>query len=329
VIVAVPLVLLAKSARADGNGDVSLHSRLVYSAPRGCPDETRFRAQLAQHSEVAIGDEGPITLVVEVQRENDKTYRGRVSLIAREKKQGVREVVGMRCDDVVRGLTLFSAMALDAYMERRAKEPATPEPPAPSAPPPPPTPPTPPRRTSRVELERAPPPKPWLFLGAGLGQQNAVRSRPVYYVDAFVEAELEHTYRPSVRLGAQLGSVVPQTYLNGTLLFGLGRFRLDACPARAMLGRSVLVGLCAAGDAGWQFAALQKPGVGQSLVRSWLSVGGVGRIRAHFTRGIDIELSVGAFAPLRTFDFLTQSGVAYSTPPLAPEVQLNAVFPIF
>lgn len=329
VIVALPVVLLAKSARADAKGDVSLKSRLVYSAPGECPDERGFRAQLADHSEVVIDDESAITLVVEVQREGDEAYRGRVSLVARE-KEGVREVVGMRCEDVVRGLTFFSAIALDAYRERRTKEPVKPEPPAPSASPATPaTPATPPRRTSRGELERVPPPKPWLFLGAGIGQQDVASGRPVYFVDAFAEAELEHTYRPSIRLSAHLGSAIPQSYMNGTLTFGLGRFRLDACPVRGVLGRSVLVGICAAGDAGWQFAALEKPGVGQSVVRSWFSVGGVARIRAHLTRGIEIETSVGALAPLRPFDFLTQSGVAYSTPAVAPEVQLNVVFPIF
>ena len=319
------LTLLLWGDRADAEVPPSgLRTRLEYSAPASCPDEGRFRELLAQHSAVVIDDSAPIVLRVEVSRDR-KRHRGRVALL-RHEEEGAREVVADRCEDVVRGLALFSAIALDAWFERPPREDERPRAQVPSEvrPPPPASKPTrmaPPEERAPARREAL---QPRFWFGAGLGQHGATTTRMVRHLGVVGELELPWTLRSTLRVTAGVGAVVPERYRDGTLTFVMGWGRLDVCPAWLDLGRA-RVSVCPAGELGVQRAALDSAAVGRSDVRPWAAVGALARIRAGIGRGLDLGVSAGVLAPLLPFDFRTRTGIAYSIATLAPVVELDLV----
>lgn len=329
--ISIAVAALLRSAPALADARPELRSRLVYSAPSTCPDEGRFLALLAQHSVVVIDGAAPITLHVEVTRDQGR-HRGRVALVASE-EEGVREVVANRCEDVVRGLALFSAIALDAYLEgHRREEPPTPEPP-PSAPP---------NTTGSLPAREAPArarapvlviapvhPAPWLTFGFGLGLQGATASRFLGRVGVFGELELSRTLGTSLRMSANGGAAVPQSYRDGTLSFAMGWLRLDGCPGWVLLAQTLRASVCPALDVGLQRAGLEGTAGGRTETRPWLAAGGVARLRSRLGPTVALETSVGAFAPLLPFDFRTRSGIAYATPAVVPVVEVDLVVPLF
>ncbi len=327
--IAFAVLFRAGPALADSRPE--LRSRLVYSAPSTCPGEDHFLALLARHSDVVVDGAAPIVLRVEVVRDQ-KRHRGRVTLLTTE-EEGVREVVADRCEDVVRGLALFSSIALDAYFERHLTEsprPATEPPPATESLPAPRSEPS--RRRTPLRVRRPAPPRPVpprMSLGLGLGQQGATGTRVVGYVGAFGEIELPWTLRSSIRLSTNLGAVIPQSYGDGTLSFGMGWARVDVCPAWALLARTLFASVCPTGEGGLQRAALEGTAVGRTEVRPWVAAGGVGRVRTRLGHTVELAASAGAVAPLLPFDFRTRAGVAYSTPTLAPVVEFHFVVPLF
>ena len=150
-------------------------------------------------------------------------------------------------------------------------------------------------------------------------------TRLLHFVGVFGELELPRTPRAAIRASALAGAVVPQSYGEGTLSFGMGWLRLELCPARAVLARTLLVSVCPAGELGLQRAALHGTAGGRSEVRLWLAAGGIGRLRTQLGHMVELEASAGALAPLRPFDFRTRAGVAYATPIVAPVVELDVI----
>lgn len=325
-LIGVAPVLWVSSGFADP--PAKLRARLVYSVPSSCPGEDRFLEELARHSAVEIDRDARLVVRVEVTRDQ-KRHRGRVALLTNE-EEGAREVVADRCEDVVRGLALFSAIALDAWSERPTTtepEPVSQPRSAPRAPPEPEREPSsPPPRA--VPVKRAPS-RERVLLGAGLGQLGATTTRLVRHAGVIGELELPWALQPTVRLSAHVGAVVPEGYGHGTLSFVMAWTRMDACPAWAVLGEGVRVSLCPAAELGLQRAALDSAVVGRSDIRPWATIGGVGRIRASLGPRLDLVASAGALVPLFPFDFRTRTGVAYSTPPVAPVVELDLVVPLF
>lgn len=328
-LVGLAVLLWGDPVRADVPS--RLRTRLEYSAPPSCPSEGRFLELLAQHSAVVVDRAAPIVLRVEVTRDKSR-HRGRVTLLADE-EEGAREVVADRCEDVVRGLALFSAIALDAWFERPPKEdegageqPSSEVDAAPLAPPPP-------ARRSPVRETNVPAARGsasrHVWFGAGLGQHGATTTRVVRYIGVAGELELPWTARTTLRLTAALGAAIPESYRDGTLSFVMGWSRLDICPAWVELGRNVRASVCPAGELGLQRAALDDVAVGRSEIRPWTAVGGIGRIRASVASRLDLVASAGALVPLLPFDFRTRAGVAYSIAAVAPLVELDLVVPLF
>ena len=323
------LAVLFWCHRARAEVPSELRARLVYSAPSSCPGEPRFIALLAQHSAVVIDRTAPIALRVEVTKDA-RRHRGRVALLTNE-EEGAREVVADRCEDVVRGLALFSAIALDAWLERPPKEEkatvaqpsngesAPPAPSKPARPSPPPSADLPARRGSSGRQ---------VWFGAGLGQLGATTTRVVRHVGAVGEVALRGALRSTIRLSVNVGAALPESYRDGSLWFIMAWSRLDVCPAWLEVGGDVRASLCPTGELGVQRAALEGA-LGRADVRPWAGVGGVGRIRASLGRRLGLVASAGAIVPLSPFDFRTRTGVAYATPAVAPVVELGVVVPLF
>lgn len=329
------LVLLASLAvptffAAPSSADEKLapRSRLAYVVPATCPSEARFRELLAERSEVVVDDAAAITMRVEVVKQAGR-FRGRVVLLT-ETEEGARELSANRCEDVVRGLALFSALALDAYFERRTAEDVRPPqvvdgPGEPVA-----------VATVFTERRYAPPPtargeeprglRAWF--GVGVGQEAVSRGHLSHLVGIFAELEFAHTPRTSVRASLLGGAVDPKSHADGTLSMAVGWLRVEACPARLAVGRSVLLGVCPAGEVGVQRAALDGRVGGRSELHPWVAVGALGNVRTDLGHAVAVQAAVGALVPLRPVDFQTLNGVAYSTPSIAPAVQLDLVVPL-
>lgn len=332
VAVVIAVLLSPTPTFAAGNGP---RARLVYSAPNACPNENQFAMLLAPHSDVVFDPAASLTLFVRITRDQ-RGHRGRVSLVA-SKEEGAREVIADRCEDVVRGLALFSAIALDAHFEHRRKdvqkdleeEPLAAEGPPPREEPGP----------TGVPM-RSPVAKPAVIapaeaehhrhlLGLVLGQEDAAGTRLVRYLGAFVELEIHRTWRTSLRASLNVGGVIPQSFGGGALWLGMGWTRLDVCPMWAELAPTLLASLCPAGELGLQRAALDGAAGGAARVRPWISLGGVGRLRTRLGHTVELETSGGVFAPLLPFDFRTLSGLAYTTPRVGVAVELGLVVPLF
>ncbi|AKV04401.1 hypothetical protein AKJ09_11064 [Labilithrix luteola] len=323
------------SNRASAQERSELRTRISFSAPSTCPDEQRFRALLAQHSEAIVDDDAPITLRIEVTKD-EKGHRGRVALLTVE-EEGTREVAAKRCEDVVRGLALFSAIALDAYLERLAAE-------AHAPPAPPPAPPSLPvveqEQASRAVTSDAPrkriarPPASRSVVvdgavGFALGARNAAGSGLVYGAGVSGELGIMHRFRSSLRAGLNLGARVPETHREGTLSFGMAWLQIDACPGWVAFGRTFSAAVCPSAEIGVQRAALDDIAMGRTELRPWLSLGGVGRMRAALGNTVELEASVGLVAPVLRYDFLTIGGEVFATPNLVPTATFGAVLPIF
>jgi len=324
-------IALLRATPAFADGRPAVRSRLAYSAPPACPGEDRFRALLAPQSDVALDPTAPILLAVEI-HEEERRHRGRVAVVADE-EEGAREMVAERCEDVVRGLAIFAAIALDAYLERHASEGPAPSMATPAARPEATTTSSIRRRLQRPArskpLPARRPPTAQIRIGMGVGEQTTVDARPLYSVDILGALEIPRLAHASVRLSAHAGAVAPQSYRNGTLSFGMGWMRLELCPSRAPVGRDLVASLCAAGDMGLQRAALEGTKSGRSEVRTFTAVGAVGHLLTKIGRTVELEASLGAVAPLRPFDFLTRDGVVYSTPSVSPVIGLGLVWSPF
>ena len=193
VAAAVVLVVSGK-ARAETR---SLH--IEYQAAPSCPDEHRF-VELARdrvREWPTIAEHGDLIARVRTEKQ-DAAFVGRMSLEdAAGRSLGAREIQEADCEDVVRALALFLAVALEADAESHARfqtsapvEPPS-EAPAPAPPPPahapviapPPPPPSPPRDDSAMTWQafvrahgmtgRMPDPAPGAALGIELGSRRA------------------------------------------------------------------------------------------------------------------------------------------------------------
>lgn len=119
--------------------------RFQYVAPEECPGVEAFTARVRERTErVRLAEEGELarTFAVTLKAEAGG-FSGAVEFLDDAGSAVSRRVRGEQCDEVVSGLALITALALEARLEPE------PEPAAPAAPPPPPVDPPPP-----------PPPKP-------------------------------------------------------------------------------------------------------------------------------------------------------------------------
>ena len=321
------LAAVAWAARASADEPRRLRASLSYEAPAGCPAERAFRGQLARHSEIAIDEQASTSVVVVIER-TGKKFRGRVGIGGRA-DLGEREVVAERCEDVVRGLALFSAIALDAFFDRDAPDPAVaPPPPPPSSAPPAPLPvDSAGVRRSAAQVVIASPPRSVLSLGLVVGEQQGPGPL-VTTLGVRGQLALIGAAGSSFGLGVHVGQDFPRSYGEGTLTFRLGFARLDACPWSLRVARASITA-CVLGDLGVQRAALESAPDGRAQVEPWAALGGVLRLRVAAGDRWELQLSAGALRPLLPLDFSTRrSGIVYSTPDVAALFELGVTVPL-
>jgi hypothetical protein len=170
--------------------------RLEYHAPPECPSEPVFVGRVRErslHERPAVPGELARSFVVTVSLDESGAL-ARVDFVDPDGSAISRSVRGATCDEVVSGIALVTALAIDA---RATSEPAAPAPAPSAAPPPPPAPPPPratPKATPALEQPR---------FGAGLGAGYVSYAGPTgaLVLDVFFSAALSE-HGPGARLSA-------------------------------------------------------------------------------------------------------------------------------
>ena len=239
------VVLCAASGRAQQSS-----VRIDYSAPAGCPTEANFlqevlgrtqRAHLAGPSELAQ------TLKITVESQPGQSV-ARLEFVDTDSRRVRREVSGEDCAEVVSGIALVTALAIDARAKKQA-----PRAPAASVSLPPPTPPSPPppAEVGPVVGSRTEPDRAGIRWDVGLGflTTSAVAPSWLYGLDAFValgprdadwSARLTLAYLESPNLKIDRGEA----------RFHLSFARLEGCPVALRPVAHLAFAPCAAFDTG-------------------------------------------------------------------------------
>ncbi|AKU94862.1 hypothetical protein AKJ09_01526 [Labilithrix luteola] len=282
---------------------------LAYSAPRTCPSRVELLGRITQytpHFRLAAEGEDARHFDIRIAREG----RAWVGAFDVGEGTGPRSIRGETCDDVVLGLVVAVATALDphaglppetaekeANVEVREEPPSEPEPAPPVSVPPP-------RPSERSRPAPAPPPRPVVFAVGLYGGVNGAVSSTLGVFGAFAEASFEPPFarlswlRPTIRLGAKQS--LPRTASVGdseaSVWWTAGA--LELCPARVTVVDRLTSELCFGTDVG-ALSAMPKGGAeGGTTRRLWLDYGAAlgfrWQMRAHAFAFADL----GAWIPL-------------------------------
>ncbi|HEY3497489.1 MAG TPA: hypothetical protein VGK73_22485 [Polyangiaceae bacterium] len=255
--------------------------RFEYSAPPECPNAEVFAERVRErsvHQRTAGMGELARNFAVKV-RVDDGGAVASVDFVDSDGSEVSRSVRGDTCDEVVSGIALVTALAIDA---RAGSEPPPPAPPV-SAPPPAPLPappPSPPPASKPV-----PPRRPPSFIaGLGAGYQSYAGPDGAPSLDVFFAAGLREA-GPLARFSAfHLRSSVSDGEREGRLrIYGV---RLEGCPlslrfAPGFFEPCLGAGLGALFASGVESAALPDP---DSKVQFWgdaVLIGRVGVVIGH------------------------------------------------
>jgi hypothetical protein len=352
---AIPRVALA---------DDGVAVRLDYSVARGCPDGAAFFDRMAARTprvRVARPGEEARELVVRVTG-HGRRVQGQIAVRAPDGTEATRTVTGETCGDVVTGLALIAALAIDPTAD--ASPTATPPTPAAAA--------APTHNTSSTTPAAAPAPAAPVSSDATRepekeADREAPRDEAADHAepDAAREAGAHEATAPGGRWEASFGAqgaivsgAAPDALLTipvfaeiarpvGGVLRPAARLRferagtgvpsggpgaqftwtavsLDLCPLGLDEG-PFLVRVCARGEAG----ALAATGVNVQPARSesrpWMSVGPVARARWAPVSVLVVEVEAGAPMPaVRDRFFVEPSTTVFRAPALGWTVAVGA-----
>lgn len=311
--------------------------RLDYRAPVGCPEASAFIERVRQRvptARMATPEELARELVIVVEEDEDG-FSARLDFVDVRGETITRTLAGKTCDEVVSGIALVTALALEAQHESAGATPdATPgaapaEAPAsgegePAAadnlpePAPPSPPPAKPVVAQRPKLRSKPsPPRahprpaaPHLLYGAGLAGGNAwsvAPGTPLAFDAAF---RLGHSaLSGSVRVGARTWISDEKVGSRSASFLGYAA-GLDVCPVAWPAETPLRVEPCL----GTTLGVLEGKGdasgtlpVTESKRILWADVRGILRLRLAVTAQVDLEAQGELGVPLRTHRFLFQN----------------------
>jgi hypothetical protein len=264
---------------------------ILYAAPSDCPGASTFFSLLEERTagtwRVRAGHGG---LVVEI-RDGAQEKIGSVRRIGGT-DEGVREITGTDCGELVRALVLSAALSLDeGSATAKLMTPAgrgSVSPVSPSSPP----------RTAGSS---------WL-VGGGALTTFLLPSQPMPQGSLFIERG-----RPPGRRGLGIG--VPDLRLSASYarndLFGSQRARfalasaaLAVCPAGVGFTETVALRFCVAGEVGLFFGegvAITRPATSRFL---WAAGGGALHLRWAPSSRLIVEAQVGVSTPLERTTFV-------------------------
>jgi hypothetical protein len=238
-----------------------------------------------------------------------------------------RQVSAADCEQVVSALALMTALAIDPNASTAAvpdARPTTPESPPGAVPPPAPS--SEPARPVSLSTSR------WrVEAGVTLEAMGGAAPEPLVFVRPLVEigARIATRPGPAFRLSGGLGRRVVREADGGAEFTLLGA-RLEGCPLRVPMARTLLVSSCLAIDAG----RLEVVGVGvtpaERVVRPWIAPGVTGRLQWAIVDVLVAEISGALLFPLVQDRFFVNADTTlHRTPAVtgAAAVGLGVRFP--
>jgi hypothetical protein len=340
---AAAVVTMAPGASAEGSVPV----RLDYLAPDACPNRESVLDALrarAPRLRLANASEPARMLALRVDA-STSSFRGELTISAVDGSSTHRDLAAPTCDAVVAGLALVAALSIDgATVAAAATLPVAPAPaeaessglaPAIAS-----TPPAAPQEAAAslapvVPPTRSPPPASQaprpsaepghrrLRLGVGVDAEVLGLSAPgaVFAPGVFAELLVESSsvLSPSLRLGfvrAEGGDdggtpAAPGRTATYTWLFG----RLEACPIRAHVLRTVALVPCLGVDVG-EISSTTNALQPFNPSRLWADATVEARIEWRVLTRVSLELQGGPMVPMTrdTFTFAAPAGTAYRAP---------------
>lgn len=316
-LVALAIVLVSSSAFADGTEAASEQVKLIYRVPPGCPDKSAFLEVVTartQRARFVDDDDAARRFTLEIWRQK-AGYRGSLAIeepgAEGTRRAPRRELAGARCEDLVRALALFTALAIDPAAESPStvaspqsapEEPTRPPPLPPPAPRPPPAPPAPttPKTASAPERIGTKRGRTWtagggsgVFIAGGIARSMMASAHPVIEI-----ASSGPLFSPSVRAGLVWATSSAQPAGPAELVLGLRAIVLSGCPLRVPIGSAVGLRLCAAVEGG--ALALRPSGIERvrSPVNPWLAIDPLARLEVRLLPGgLALEAEGGVAVP--------------------------------
>ncbi len=320
-----PFCLLFLTGPAVAESESSSGVRLRYEAPSRCPGRQDFEARLAQRGVTVVKDRKAPLAVISIEpaptgltqgaapddAEASQTgFNGEVRLVlGREEKR--RKYSTRRCSGLVEALAVFVALSV------ADKEPSDSA--ARVAPPPPST-------VDEAAIDDAVPPSRFAWKAfAGVGLRGGISPVAAASTLLGVEAALTGLGGPSlwIALGASGSADVP--FGPGQAAYRLLFARLGLCESEWLRVGQTSLGTCALAELGSHFAGLSGVSAGKSVTKAWQAFGAAAVLRVALNAKWSLESSWGILVPTQRYDFRSDTGLLFSTPLLAPLVELSAV----
>jgi len=325
------------SVAADG-GEEPI--RFDYAAPRECPTTEQVLDQIRSFTTrwtLAPPEAETRRFVVRITRAGQH-YTGRLDLHSVLDSDLRRELRGERCEDVVAGLAVAVALAIDPNaLGAPSSEPervADAEPsPLPASPLPiaehdtaPPRKPAPPRPPAKPETHTV------VATGARMDANGAVSGvlpTIVAWVEIAWRAPTEgapyFAVRPVLRAGLRQSFSRTATVGESSVDIGFRTGFVEACPTRLALPWRFSLDGCFAFDVGQLWAEARNVPAAYDARRLWLDAGVVLDLRWQAHRHLFVELAAGAWYPiLRDRIRVEPDGVISRAPPLGASVGVGA-----
>lgn len=313
------VLTLAASVRA---APVHVH----YTASRGCPTEAEFASEVA--TRVPADAQNRDDFAVQIERDGAE-FTGTLT-VTRANRPHTRTVRGAECSSVARSLAVFVALALSEEPEptpptRVAPASVAPTPAAPAAA-------APRARVPRAHIARATLQPAW-SVHSGMSGHYTYAGASWWGARTHVELArhfARSSWIPALRMSWGFGDFTPLVDA------GKLRFRLRSARAEACLGvawKSTHEALCAAFDLGQLDASSSGLARNRDASLVWSAPGGIARARLAVLGPFEVELALGASAPLQRAQFTLIDPLrrVYRVPPLTFEAQLglaiSAVWP--
>ncbi|MBN9160317.1 MAG: hypothetical protein BGO98_29700 [Myxococcales bacterium 68-20] len=298
---------------------------LRYEGRDGCPTGAHFLGRIITHTShwtLANAEDNARLFVARVER-GSKGYTGSLSVTGTDGAKSIRKVAGSSCDEVVRGLAMITAVAIDpTVIDARpdvVEDEPLPVPPVENAPPCPVQPAE--KRSPISRLHPASPPKRYavVYAEGGPGVSSALVGSPVTIITVEVGVRLPPLRRrwlaPSFTLGFRQS--LPWGTQSGT---GQSQFLWTAgavgvCPVAFPAGESLDVTPCVSVDAGTLFAKTTGLPRNDLAHRFWLDVGLNAGIRWALSPKASLRALAGVVFPLTRDRFLLEDASLVSQAP--------------
>ncbi len=324
---AVWMVGVAWSSVAYAESTPSLN--LSYEVPAGCPDRESFlgevRARVTHWPPSSAVARGEIRVRIAHEASDASRASGTLLIASDDAVAGEREIHGESCADVAAALAAFLALALDlawttAQDAGEHEPPPAPPPPLPDRSPAP----APPRGPTSPAVAPAPIPARWrAWSRAGMVSGTADDLAPQLTFGMEV-ARRDARSVPLARLGIALARSPQRDVSTGSVAFTWASSALDLCLASSRGRWSVRT--CVAAELGALLGQSFDLAVSKAGDRPWVGAGGKSAVAFALTPRWDLELDIGAVAPLVRVPFLVEGRPTFEPPVVAFRVGVGIAY---